>query len=74
MIKAPAPHRRRIETALSRLTPVNSLYSVSGVFDLVAVIATRDVSTLDQTLDHIGNIEGVSDTQSSVILSTKFDR
>jgi len=74
MIKSPPATRSRIEKALSDIPQLTSLYSISGAFDLSAVISARSVGELDKIIDEIGRIDGVVDTMSSVILSTKIDR
>jgi DNA-binding Lrp family transcriptional regulator len=74
MIKSPPGKRGKIETALSAIPQLIKLYSISGAFDLSAVIAAASVADLDAALDEIGRLDGVDDTMSSVILSTKIDR
>jgi len=74
MIKAPPVHRASIEQALIKMTGLTALYSISGIYDLTSVISARSVEELDGLIDSIGNLEGVSDTMSSIILSTKVDR
>lgn len=74
MIKSAPAVRLSIEQALSKFSNLTTLYSISGAFDLVAEISTRSVGELDKVIDRIGAIEGVDDTLSSVILSTKIDR
>jgi hypothetical protein len=44
------------------------------MFDIALVIAAQSVEDLDQLIDKIGILDGVIDTQSSIILSTKVDR
>jgi DNA-binding Lrp family transcriptional regulator len=63
-----------VVTALRRMTELRALHSVAGVFDLLAVIEAEDVPSLDGAIDKIGALEGVERTQSSIILSTKFER
>lgn len=60
--------------ALQRLPRVEALYAVSGKVDLVAILRVGSPPELDETLDAIGAIEGVLDTESAIVLSTKFDR
>lgn len=74
MIKSPALKREAIEKALMEMHSLRSLYSISGVFDLVAVISTQTIADLDRHIDKIGQLKGVEDTMSSVILSTKVSR
>jgi len=74
MIKSPPANRIKIEKALSKIPQLTSLYSISGAFDLYAVISAASVGELDAAIDAIGRLDGVDDTMSSVILSTKIDR
>ena len=72
MIKSPAAKRESIETTLHDMPQLVNLYSISGAFDLSAVVMAPTVNELDKVIDAIGIIEGVEETQSSVILSTKL--
>jgi DNA-binding Lrp family transcriptional regulator len=74
MIKSPPGNRSKIESALSEIAQLIKLYSISGAFDLAAVISAVSVGDLDAAIDKIGGLDGVDDTMSSVILSTKIDR
>jgi len=74
MIKSPPANRIKIEKALSKISQLTSLYSISGAFDLYAIISAASVAELDAAIDAIGRLDGVVDTMSSVILSTKIDR
>jgi DNA-binding Lrp family transcriptional regulator len=56
------------------LAAVRLLQSVSGPFDLIALIAAPSVAEVDQVIDAIGMLEGVDRTTSSIVMSTKFDR
>lgn len=59
---------------LHAISNVRSVYSVSGSFDLIAIVAAPSISELDRIIDAIGDIEGVDKTLSSIILSTRIDR
>ena len=74
MIKFPPGNRANIEQALGALPNLASLYSISGTYDLAAVISAPTMAKLDSTIDTIGCLQGVDETMSSVILSTKIDR
>lgn len=63
-----------VAAALHRMSEVEALYTVSGKIDLVAIIRVNTPAELDVTLDRIGAIAGVRDTDSAIVLSTKFDR
>ena len=60
--------------ALHEIPAVRSLYSVSGVHDLVAIGAVDGVAAMDELTDAIGAIDGVERTTTAVILGTKFER
>lgn len=64
----------RVAAALENLPEVEALYTVSGKIDLVAIMRVNNPAVLDATLDKIGAIDGVRDTDSAIVLSTKFDR
>lgn len=74
MIKFPPGMRAGIEKSLGDMSQVTSLYSISGAFDLASVISATSMDQLDATIDQIGCLEGIDETMSSIILSTKIDR
>ncbi len=74
MIKFPPGLRAGVESALTAIDQVASLHSISGVYDLAAVVAAGSMAELDGVLDQIGCLEGLDETMSSIILSTKIDR
>ena len=63
-----------VEAGLKRISAVVSLLSVSGPYDLIAVVAGPTTHDLDMALDQIRTIDGVRETMSSIILSRKFER
>lgn len=63
-----------VVSTLQRMAEIRALHSVSGPFDLLAVVEAQDVPSLDAAIDRIGTLDGVERTQSSIILSTKFER
>ena len=63
-----------VVAAMRRMTEVTALYAISGEYDLIAVISAETTDAIDRTLDAIGALEGVEGTNSSIILSTKFQR
>lgn len=64
----------QVTAALERMRAVTALHSVSGSFDLIAMIAAPSIAELDHLIDEIGAIEGVERTLSSIILSTRISR
>lgn len=63
-----------IEAALRKIPEVRSLHSVSGPFDLLAVVAAPSIGELDRLIDRIGALDGVERTTSAIVLSTRIDR
>jgi DNA-binding Lrp family transcriptional regulator len=63
-----------VARALQAMPDVRVLYSISGGHDLIALAATETVGDMDVLTDAIGAIDGVERTNSSIILSTKFER
>ena len=64
----------RVTQDLRDIDEVRTLHSVSGSFDLIAIVAAASVAELDMIVDKIGAIPGVDKTLSSIILSTKIRR
>ena len=63
-----------VTQALKRLPGVRKLRSVSGPFDMIATVEAPSVTDMDALIDEIGALRGVERTNSSIVLSTKFDR
>jgi DNA-binding Lrp family transcriptional regulator len=63
-----------IEVALRRIPEVRVLHSVSGPFDLIAVVAASSIVELDALIDRIGALDGVERTTSAIVLSTRIER
>jgi DNA-binding Lrp family transcriptional regulator len=63
-----------IEAALRRIPEVRTLHSVSGPFDLIAVLAAGSIGELDALIDRIGALDGVERTTSAIVLSTRIAR
>ena len=59
---------------LSKRHEIVKLYSVSGRYDLCAMVSTESTHELDAVIDKIRVIKGVVDTFSTILLSTKLDR
>ncbi|RBW48454.1 Lrp/AsnC family transcriptional regulator [Marinobacter sp. F3R11] len=64
----------RTNAALEGISQVSQLFSVSGEYDLIAIVAAQTLEELSAVLDEIGNLEGVERTNSAVVLETRFRR
>ncbi len=63
-----------VEAALRKIPEVRSLLSVSGTFDMIAIVQAGSIERLDSLIDGIGLLEGVERTNTSVVLSARFQR
>lgn len=63
-----------IEAALRRIPELRTLHSVSGPFDLIAIVAAASIGELDRLIDRIGALDGVERTTSAIVLSTRIQR
>jgi uncharacterized protein with GYD domain len=59
---------------LTKLDAVRTVLSVSGIYDLVAMLEAPTTELIDAVLDRIGQLPGVAKTVSSIVLSTKLKR
>lgn len=58
---------------LKEMSSIRSVYTVSGLYDLIALVRAETTEDIDTTLDNIGRLKGVEKTTSSIVLSTKFE-
>lgn len=65
---------RQVIQALERMPYIKALWTVSGRIDLLAEATAPTTEEIDFLLDDVLDIEGVTRTESSVVLSTKFER
>ncbi len=68
--RANAQVLRRLEA----IPEVESAHTTSGRFDLILRLATDTTEALDRTLDEIGAIPGVRNSESLVHLATRISR
>lgn len=57
-----------------RQSAVTALHTISGEYDMAAMLRAETTAELDAAIDAIALLKGVERTQTSVILSTKFER
>ena len=75
MSLAVEPRRQKeVAIAVSRIGAVETLYTVSGKFDLVAMVRARGPDHMDTLIDSISGIAGVTDVETVIVLATKIDR
>jgi DNA-binding Lrp family transcriptional regulator len=64
----------RVVRALEAEPWVRAVYALSGVYDYEVRIEGGSTEEIDRHLDAIGRIEGIQRTQTSIVLSVKFER
>ena len=72
LISIESKNEHDVVRSLSRRHEIFKLYSVSGRYDLCAMLATESTHELDAVIDKIRVIKGVVDTFSTILLSTKL--
>lgn len=60
--------------SLGWIPEIEEVWAVSGQFDYMVLLRCDTAEALDRLLDRLGQIEGVRQTQTSVVLSRKIDR
>lgn len=74
LLRVDAKRGELVVQALHRITQIRAVFAISGIFDYMALIEAENTAEIDTVLDAIGSIQGVEGTQSSIVLSVKFDR
>ncbi len=63
-----------VVAALKAMPQVKAVHAISGAFDSLVFVEGETTEEIDRILDAIGHLPGVGKTQSSLVLSVKFDR
>ena len=63
-----------VADALERIPVIETLYSVSGKIDMIAIVTARNAGELDHYLDQISAIPGIQSTETAIILTTRISR
>ena len=63
-----------VERKLKAMRAVTALLSVSGAYDLIAMLAAESTEALDLALDELRECPGVKITTTAVVLSQRFAR
>lgn len=74
MINTDQKQSTAITRDLKKVDEVKALHTVNGIHDMIAIVSADSTQTLDKVLDKIGAIEGIEKTESSIVLSTRFER
>lgn len=60
--------------ALERMPEVEEVWAVSGQVDYMVLLRCDTPERLDQLIDQLGQIDGINQTQTSIVLSQRIDR
>jgi DNA-binding Lrp family transcriptional regulator len=74
LLSVDAKRGEAVVAALKAIPQVRAVYAISGAFDSLVFVEGETTQEIDGVLDAIGKIPGVGKTQSSLVLSVKFDR
>ena len=59
-----------ISAELMKLNGVEVVYEITGQYDIAAIIAAPSVAEINKCVDYVRKIEGVSDTNTVIILKS----
>jgi Lrp/AsnC family transcriptional regulator, regulator for asnA, asnC and gidA len=59
-----------VTSKLLAIHGVKIVYEITGQFDIAAIISASSISEINQSVDLIRRIEGISDTNTVIILKT----
>ena len=74
LLRVDAKQGEAVVEALRAISQVRGVYAISGAFDSLVFVEGETTEEIDGVLDAIGILPGVEKTQSSLVLSVKFDR
>ena len=74
LMSVDAKESEAVVARLRAMPQVRAVYAISGAFDNLAFVQGETTEEIDRVLDAIGAVPGVTRTQSSLVLSVKFDR
>ena len=74
MIAVEPQQQSAVERKLKAMPAVATLLTVSGGYDLIAMLAAESTEALDAALDELRACPGVKSTSTSIVLSRRFER
>jgi DNA-binding Lrp family transcriptional regulator len=74
LVQAEPRATAQILQRLKAMPEVELAHTTTGRVDLILQIAAETTRDLDETLDRLGSIPGIRDTESLIHLSNKIDR
>ena len=62
----------KVSLKLTNLEGVKTVYEITGQYDITVIIRAPNISEINQTIDLLRKIPGVSDTNTVIILRTIY--
>jgi DNA-binding Lrp family transcriptional regulator len=59
-----------VSTNLKKLPGVQTIYEITGQYDIAAIISSASIAEINRCIDHVRRTEGVVDTNTVIILRT----
>ncbi len=59
-----------ISKKVRELSGIETIYEVTGEYDIVCVVSHRDIEGLNQTIEEIRKLEGIVKTNTVIVLKT----
>jgi DNA-binding Lrp family transcriptional regulator len=74
MVQVASASEADVVRTLSRRHEVVKLWTVSGRYDLTAMVQSDSMEEIEKVIDRVRTVKGVTDTMTIMVLSTKVDR
>jgi len=74
LVRIDAKKAEQLYTKLKKMPSVGGIYALSGEYDALVVLQADTTTELDEALDVLGRHDGVARTQTSIVLSVKYER
>lgn len=59
-----------VSKKVEALSGIESIYEVTGEYDIVCVVSQRDIEGLNQTIEEIRKLDGIVKTNTVIVLRT----
>ncbi len=60
----------KVSAKLSKLSHVKTIYEITGQYDITVIISAPNIGEINECIDDLRKISGVSDTNTVIILRT----
>lgn len=74
LIKIDGPKTERIIAQLHRIPAVQTIHTTNGKWDLIIQMATGSLAMLDEALDAVREIDGISGSETNLLLATRHPK